>query len=185
VILDEPFSGLDPLMRDEFVQGVLELAGEGGWSAVISSHDLEEIERLIDQVGYLRDGRLAFTESIVSLQSRFRQFDIAAVSGAPVGVAPADAGPVGATLLPPQPLPIGWLNVTTSDRALRFVHARYAPEVTEQEMRARFPGAQIQVTPLSLRETFIALARQERDDVRTAGRRDKGVRRDEGKLVLS
>jgi ABC-2 type transport system ATP-binding protein len=129
LILDEPFSGLDPLMRDEFVQGVLELAGEGGWSAVISSHDLEEIERLIDWVGYLRAGQLAFSESITGLQARFRQIDITLPAA-------ADA----ATL--PAPIPAVWLNVTTADRALRFVHARYAPETTEQELRDRFPGAQ-------------------------------------------
>ncbi len=46
-------------MRDEFVQACSNSPAEGGWSAVISSHDLEEIERLVDWVGYLRDGQLA------------------------------------------------------------------------------------------------------------------------------
>jgi ABC-2 type transport system ATP-binding protein len=154
LILDEPFSGLDPLMRDEFVQGVLELAGEGGWSAVISSHDLEDIERLIDWVGYLHEGRLVFAESITGLQSRFRQIDINLSSD-------GSGAPIGKPALP-SPIPAAWLNVTAGDRALRFVHAQYAPETTDPELRERFPGAQIHVAPISLRETFIALARQER-----------------------
>ena len=147
LVLDEPFSGLDPLMRDEFVQGVLELAGEGGWSAVISSHDLEEIERLIDWVGYLRQGRLAFAESVVGLQARFRQIEV---------VSP------DAAIVAPTPLPPAWLNVTSADRTLRFVHTQYVAEETDQELRARFPRAQVLAAPLSLRDTFIALARQDR-----------------------
>ncbi len=166
LILDEPFSGLDPLMRDEFVQGVLELAGEGGWSAVISSHDLEEIERLIDWVGYLRDGHLAFAESITGLQARFRQIDVSLPSDAR---AQCDARLRSASAIAlPTPIPAAWLNVTTGDRALRFVHAAYAPDTTERELAARFPGAHVQVTPISLRETFIALARQERTASRAA-----------------
>jgi ABC-2 type transport system ATP-binding protein len=180
LILDEPFSGLDALMRDEFVQGVLELAGEGGWSAVISSHDLEEIERLIDWVGFLRDGQLAFAESITGLQARFRYIDVS-----------VPTTPPGAAIAPPSPLPATWLNVTTGDRALRFVHAGYVHETTEQELAARFPDAHIQVTPLSLRETFIALARQERAASRRAARHATGANigtdagTDAGRLVLS
>ena len=126
LILDEPFSGLDPLMRDEFVQGVLELAGEGGWSAVISSHDLEDIERLIDWVGYLRDGQLAFSESITGLQARFRQIDVS------LPTAPADAprrrqmrsAHARARSRCPRRFPRPGSTSTTGDRAVRFVHAR-------------------------------------------------------------
>ena len=42
IILDEPFSGLDPLVRDEFIEGLLESAA--GATIFISSHDLAEIE---------------------------------------------------------------------------------------------------------------------------------------------
>jgi len=211
LILDEPFSGLDPLMRDEFVQGVLELAGEGGWSAVVSSHDLEDIERLIDWVGYLRDGQLAFAESITDLQARFRQVDVslpadaaanaagaasAAVAASTTTANTAVAASTGSSAIPlPSPLPAAWLNVTTGDRALRFVHAGYVSETTDQELAARFPGAHIQVTPISLRETFIALARQERTASLAANRRrdgegagagsGSGVGASAGKLVLS
>ena len=38
LVMDEPFSGLDPVMRDDLVQGILELGGDGmRWSAIISS----------------------------------------------------------------------------------------------------------------------------------------------------
>src|SRR5207244_3011050 len=42
LILDEPFSGLDPLVREEFMEGLLEQAGE--MTILISSHELGEID---------------------------------------------------------------------------------------------------------------------------------------------
>jgi ABC-2 type transport system ATP-binding protein len=149
LVMDEPFSGLDPVMRDDLVQGVLELAGEERWSAIISSHDLNEIERLIDQVAFLQRGQLAFAESIASLQARFRQIEV---------TAPDAPG----TLTPPSPAPPGWLAIEASGRALRFVHSQYAGAETEHDLIARFPGAQIQAAPLSLRDTFLVLARRDR-----------------------
>jgi ABC-2 type transport system ATP-binding protein len=48
LILDEPFSGLDPLVREELSAGLLELVGEGDWTVILASHDVEELERLVD-----------------------------------------------------------------------------------------------------------------------------------------
>jgi ABC-2 type transport system ATP-binding protein len=152
LVFDEPFSGLDPVMRDDLVQGMLELAGgETRWSAIISSHDLNEIERLIDHVAYLQNGRLIFAESIATLQARFRQIEVSAPEGATLSLAPAAATP-----------PASWLAIAASGRALRFVHSQYAGDDTERDLAARFPGAQIQTQPVSLRDTFVALARERR-----------------------
>ncbi len=54
IVLDEPFGGLDPLVRDEVVEGLLERAPES--TIFVSSHDLAEIENLASHVGYLQDG---------------------------------------------------------------------------------------------------------------------------------
>src|SRR5262245_10394043 len=45
LVLDEPFSGLDPLVRDEFIRGVLEVSATEQWTVLVSSHDIEEIGR--------------------------------------------------------------------------------------------------------------------------------------------
>jgi ABC-2 type transport system ATP-binding protein len=148
LVLDEPFSGLDPVMRDDLVRGILELAGDGGWSAIISSHDLQEIDRLIDFVAYLEAGRLAFAEPIATLQARFRQVDVIAAPGTSLA---AIAAP-----------PSAWLSFASTDRALRFIHSQYVGDDTERDLAARFPDAQIQTTPISLRDTFIAVARERR-----------------------
>ena len=60
VVLDEPFSGLDPLVRDEFIRGMLELTENEGWSVFVSSHDIAEVERLagaLDKVKARAAGR--------------------------------------------------------------------------------------------------------------------------------
>jgi len=58
VMLDKPFTGLDPLVRDEFIRGLLELTEQEGWSVFISSHDIDEVQRLADRVAIIHRGRL-------------------------------------------------------------------------------------------------------------------------------
>ena len=56
VILDEPFTGLDALVRDEFIRGLLELSGRSQWTILVASHDIDEVERLADWVGVIDKG---------------------------------------------------------------------------------------------------------------------------------
>lgn len=58
LILDEPLSGLDPLARDEFLDGVLQGLCGGERTVIFSSHQLDEVNRLSDSVAVLHAGRL-------------------------------------------------------------------------------------------------------------------------------
>ena len=69
IVLDEPFTGLDPLVRDELIQGLLERAEEA--TILVSSHDLAEIESFASHVGYMEQGRLRFSEELAQLVERF------------------------------------------------------------------------------------------------------------------
>src|SRR5262249_33664568 len=51
LVLDEPFSGLDPLVRDEFMESLLRQAGE--MTVLISSHELGEIDGVATHVAFL------------------------------------------------------------------------------------------------------------------------------------
>ena len=53
IVLDEPFSGLDPLVRDELTRALLGLVAESSCTVLISSHDVEELERLVDWIGFI------------------------------------------------------------------------------------------------------------------------------------
>jgi ABC-2 type transport system ATP-binding protein len=67
IILDEPFTGLDPLVREELIRALLELTGEYRWTTLISSHDIDEVERLADAIAFIDKGRIVFTESVQTL----------------------------------------------------------------------------------------------------------------------
>jgi ABC-2 type transport system ATP-binding protein len=69
LILDEPSSGLDPIVQQEFHALVREHTAEGG-SVLLSSHVLAEVERVADRIGMLRAGRLVAVERIDQLRAK-------------------------------------------------------------------------------------------------------------------
>lgn len=76
LLLDEPFSGLDPLVRDELIDGILELMDGGDWTILLSSHDIHEVEQLCDSVMMIERGAGSLCESLDALQSRFRKWTV-------------------------------------------------------------------------------------------------------------
>ncbi len=72
LILDEPTGGLDPLMQEEFLALVAE-ERERGCAVFLSSHDLDEVERVCDRVGIVRDARLIAVERIADLLGKARR----------------------------------------------------------------------------------------------------------------
>ena len=70
LVLDEPLSGLDTLVRDEVVHGLLQQAADT--TILISSHELTEIESFTTHVAFMQNGRLLLQEAIEDLQMRFR-----------------------------------------------------------------------------------------------------------------
>jgi ABC-2 type transport system ATP-binding protein len=147
LILDEPFSGLDPLVRDELVEGILAISADHRWTVFVSSHDLAEIENLVTHVAYLDRGRLQFSEELVSLQDRFREVEVTC------------DGPAHA----PASWPEAWLKPETSSAVIRFVVTDYAEDRTPQQVRSLFPACRdLSVQPMSLRSIFISLAKARR-----------------------
>ncbi len=69
VIMDEPSTGLDPLVQQEFQNLMREVAAEGR-TVFLSSHTLSEVQRAADRVGIIRKGKLIAVEQISSLRSK-------------------------------------------------------------------------------------------------------------------
>ena len=69
LILDEPFSGLDPVGVDSLAEGLLDQARRGV-PVVFSSHQLDLVERLCDSVGILARGRRVATGTVEELRRR-------------------------------------------------------------------------------------------------------------------
>ncbi len=146
LIMDEPFSGMDALVKDELVHGLLEFSSNEGWSVLLCSHDIGEVELLADSVGFLDHGRLIISEPLDVLRDRFRWVEVM-MNGGP--------------MVTPEALPPDWMSVGRSGRRARFVVSDHGAPTWERDVHDRFPGAQrVDVRPASLREVFVALARE-------------------------
>ena len=108
-VVDGPFRLLEPVVRDDFVHGVIEASELGEWTVFISSHDIEEVERLADHVALLESGRLKFAETTEALLGRFRRIEVTLQSGS----AALDA------------VPAGWLELQREGDLVRFFDAQY------------------------------------------------------------
>ena len=154
IVLDEPFTGLDPLVRDELIESLLERAPET--TIFLSSHDLAEIESFSSHVGYLQQGRLLFSEEMSVLNNRFRDVTITLASPSPL----------------PENLPATWLEPQTADCVLRFVQSDFNEGSSPRELAARFPSARdIAFEPMTLRQIFLSIAKSGRGSQIAAERR--------------
>lgn len=76
LVMDEPSTGLDPLVQREFQTMLREIAAEGR-SVFLSSHTLSEVQRVADRVGIIRHGRLVAVEHLHELRSKaMRRVDL-------------------------------------------------------------------------------------------------------------
>jgi ABC-2 type transport system ATP-binding protein len=91
LILDEPFSGLDPVGVDALAEALLEQA-RGGVPVVFSSHQLDLVERLCDAVGILARGAMVATGPVAELRRH--------EAGRVLRVVVPDAAPGWAATLP-------------------------------------------------------------------------------------
>ncbi|HWA29239.1 MAG TPA: ABC transporter ATP-binding protein [Lacunisphaera sp.] len=152
LVLDEPFSGLDPLVRDEFIAGALEVSRQEKWTIFISSHDINEVEQLASWVGLVEGGRLTLAEPTEDLLGRFRRIEIT-VNGDGFNIPAA---------------PETWLEVQREGSLVRAIETRFDAGKFESYRRHRLGDAAVAVKPMTLRQIFIALAKEGRAQGRDA-----------------
>src|SRR5580693_5974387 len=146
IVLDEPFTGLDPLVRDELIQGLLDRAEES--TILISSHDLAEVETFASHVGYLEKGQLRFSEELTSLVDHFREVELTFETPPAL----------------PKAAPETWLQLSASAAVVRFIESRFDPEKTNQQIRSVLGETRdVTFTPMSLRSIFLAMAKAGRE----------------------
>ena len=76
LVLDEPLSGLDPIVRDEFIDGVLKTICERDTTVIFSSHTIGDVQRLADSVGILFNGRLLVNDSTEAIVNKTKQIQV-------------------------------------------------------------------------------------------------------------
>lgn len=149
LLMDEPLSGLDPLVRDEVMEGLLAQAGET--TIVISSHELSEIEGCATHIAYMDRGRVVIYDTLDAVTARFRQVTVTLGRDARPGIL----------------LPTTWLSPTTSGQVLTFVDRGFTDEGTLRRQLADHYGSVEVVTAeaMSLRDLSKALMRASRSGV--------------------
>ncbi len=136
LILDDPTSGMDPIVRREFLEKVIELVQDRKRTVFFSSHILADIERVADWVGILKDGRLLIQDELESLKLRTRK--------------------VVATFEdePPRDLPMGEpLWVKKDGKSVTAIFSQYNEEIP-QKIKALGAKA-VDVIDLSLDDIFV------------------------------
>lgn len=73
LLLDEPSSGLDPLVRRDILEAIIRAVAEQGRTVFFSSHLLDEVERVSDQLAMIRDGRIVLCGRLDDIKQGHRQ----------------------------------------------------------------------------------------------------------------
>ena len=137
LILDEPTTGLDPVVLDELLRILVEDCTADGHTVFLSSHQLNEIEQIADHIGIMDRGRLLLEGPLDEIRARFLRVTV-----------------TGENL--PRISP-SILSVKRELHATQYV-LQHNPELFLSDLRSQ--GATVAETmPLSLNEIFLELCR--------------------------
>ncbi|GAC1639615.1 MAG: hypothetical protein NVS9B14_20860 [Candidatus Acidiferrum sp.] len=145
IILDEPFSGLDPVVREELAQALVNAKEYA--TTFVSSHDLGEIESFATHLTYLDAGRLRLSEDVPSIRARFREVELTLDAPVPV----------------PETLPSNWLHASADGNTFKFIDSAFQKEAILSEILHRFGTVQhASFNPMTIRSIFLAMAKSTR-----------------------
>lgn len=71
LILDEPFSGLDPVNADVLISVIKELKDKGT-SVILSTHQMDQVERLCDDIALINAGKVVLSGNVSDVRARYR-----------------------------------------------------------------------------------------------------------------
>jgi|SRR6188472_2684952 len=151
LLLDEPLTGLDPLVRDEFIDRLKRQRGET--TILVSSHELAEIEEVTTHVAFVDGGQVKFQEALSDLAARLRKVTVILPDDVPC----------------PARLPGAWLDVRQAGTIVSFVDTQYSALDLPARVGAIFGAVnRIDAEPIALRTIYTALARAFRDEEASA-----------------
>ncbi len=139
LVLDEPSSGLDPVVRNDILGAIIRTIADQGNTVLFSSHLLDEVQRLSDTVGVIRDGKLVEFGPLDEMQTKYQR----------VRVRTKD------TSTPPDLSPLG-------EWALNGDEWTAIPDVKEEELEATFASLDAEIVragSVSLNEWFVDSSR--------------------------
>ena len=144
LVLDEPTSGLDAMVRKEFLESVVNVAADEGRTVLISSHLLNDVERVADRVALMDNGKIRLVEDLEQLKERLREVRITFSAAPPESLAVPDI-----------------LSLAKAEHEWLAVIDHFGAD-TMTELQAQLPGATLVPRALNLEEIFVALVGQEK-----------------------
>ncbi|KAA5546892.1 ABC transporter ATP-binding protein [Roseiconus nitratireducens] len=139
LILDEPTSGLDPMVRRQFLESMVDRAALGR-SVLLSSHQINEVERVADWVGILHQGRLKLVQPLQALRDNTLVITATLEHG-------------DATVVPPRG---DVLSESRNGRQMRWV-VREAADDWRSDYGEQSGVLSADARPASLEEVFVAV----------------------------
>ena len=76
LVLDEPSSGLDPVVRRDILGAIIRTIGDEGRTVLFSSHLLDEVERVADRVAIIHQGKIILTASMDEMKETHRRITV-------------------------------------------------------------------------------------------------------------
>ncbi|WP_342513636.1 ABC transporter ATP-binding protein [Sporosarcina sp. FSL K6-1522] len=70
-LLDEPFSGLDPMVRDDIAKGLIRFTDPERQTVILSTHELKEVEPLLDEIVVLKGNRMIAHEAVDTIRDTY------------------------------------------------------------------------------------------------------------------
>ena len=141
LILDEPTSGLDTMVRREFLESMVDFATDGK-TVFLSSHQINEVERVADWVAIVHDGQVLTCETLDGLKGTSFEFVLTLQSESI-----------------PFELPIHVLHREQRGRSCKIM-ARGNRDTIEDELRNHQAIADFEIRHPSLEDIFVAYMRQ-------------------------
>jgi ABC-2 type transport system ATP-binding protein len=140
LLLDDPTSGLDPVMTDLLMQILIEDHVNEGRAVFFSSHHLSEVEKIAEWIGIIEAGKLLLETRLEDIRQNFR---LVTVSGDSL---PVLTGP----------------NLVSHKRADKFHRFLVSRDAEEFAAKLRGEGATVlEISPVNLGEVFLGLAGKE------------------------
>jgi ABC-2 type transport system ATP-binding protein len=140
VILDEPLSGLDPLVRDELMETLRALATEA--TVLLSSHDLAEIDNFATHLGFIDGGKLQLSAPMEAVHERFRRVRVSGIRKKTEAAPPAE-----------------WLKFERDEKTAIWIETNFDAEPSGKRVQDYFGKVKVESEPLGMREVFLALTK--------------------------
>lgn len=136
LLLDEPAASLDPIVRQEFLDLLMELIQDPGRTILISSHILTDVEKVIDQVLIIDEGAVHCFQPLDELREQYHRVHLSALSDSL-----------------PEELPFTGIKHIQRDAGTAVVTVNN-PSLNQVETEAAALGSRYEIKPLDFQEIY-------------------------------